>query len=361
MRRLPPLHRLSLAIPVVGVFAASGSWTAQEVERPRVHLVATGGSIAKRDSGRLTADQLVAIAPGLEQHARVKTEQFRNLSSSSLTLDDWVALSRRIQGLLDHDHGLAGVVVTSGTDTLEELAYFLHLTITDGRPVVVVGSMRTPDAAGYDGGANLVAAVRASVARHARGRGVLVVMNGDIHSAREVAKTDADRVPAFESRGAGRLGVVEPNRVRFERTGDKRHTVSSEFGGASYSVLPRVDIVLFYQGASGDLIQAAIDRGAQGIVVAVAGADASGGTMGPAIARGAIAGVPIVLSTRTGSGRIRVPGAEQARLAGATDVEPERYVIGAEDLPPLKARILLMLALTRTENPREIQRMFTEY
>jgi L-asparaginase len=329
-------------------------------ERPRLHLIGTGGSIARRDNGRMTASELMAIAPDLDRHARVEAEQIRNLPSSLLTLADWITISRRIQELFARDSDLSGIIVTCGTDTLEELAYFLTLTVADARPVVVVGAMRTPDVQGYDGGANLAAAVRTGAARAARGQGALVVMNGEVHSAREVSKSDSARLSAFESRGAGRLGVVRPDRVVFERSASKRHTTASEFDVRSLRDLPRVDIVLFYQGASGDLIQAALDRGARGVVVAVAGADASGGTMAPAIARAVGRQVPVVLSTRTGSGRLSL-GSGQAGPAGRVLNPQTPFLVSGEDLPPLKARILLMLGLTKTRDPRELQRMFLEY
>jgi L-asparaginase len=330
-------------------------------DRPRLHLIATGGSIAGRDDGRLGAAELLAIAPGIDRIARVEAEQLRNVSSSLLTLADWIAVSRRIRERFAADRDLAGLLVTCGTDTLEELAYFLHLTVADARPVVVVGAMRTPDARGYDGGANLAAAVRTAAARGARTQGVLVVMNGEIHSARDVSKADAARLSAFESPAAGRLGLVRPERVVFERRAAKRHTLSSEFDVGSLGELPRVDVVLFYQGASGDLIQAALDRGARGVIVAVAGADVSGGTMGSAIARAAGQRVPVVLATRTGSGRVSLGNAQPGPFDRLLDADELPFVVSAEDLPPLKARILLMLGLTKTRDPREIQRMFNEY
>jgi L-asparaginase len=262
-------------------------------------------------------------------------------------------------------------VVTSGTDTLEELAYFLHLTVRDPRPVVVVGSMRNPSTLGYEGAANLLEAFRVAASPDARGKGVLVVLNDEINSAREVTKTDALRLQTFQSRTAGVLGVVDADRVVFYRSPVKRHTADSEFDVSAISALPRVDVVMVYQDAAGDLIQAAADLGAQGIVVAAAGAGATSGTQSDGLAYAAGKGVVVVTTTRTGSGRISGTrssgpppaqgGAAPAPAGATTPPRPRRASIGGEDLQPVKARILLMLALTRTKDPVEIQRMFLQY
>jgi L-asparaginase len=164
------------------------------LEGPRVRLVATGGTISNRDGGRLTAEELVALMPSVGRYARPEYEQFANLSSSELTLQQWVSLSKRINQLFKEDEALAGVVVTSGTDTLEELAYFLDLTVRSDRPVVVVGSMRNPSTVGYEGSANLQEAFRVAADTASRGRGVMVVLNDEINAAREVTKTDARRL-----------------------------------------------------------------------------------------------------------------------------------------------------------------------
>lgn len=324
-------------------------------ERPRVRLIATGGTISNRAGGRLSADELVESLTGIERHARPEFEQFANVASSALTLRQWVELARRINTLFAGDPGLAGVVVTSGTDTLEETAYFLHLTVRSDKPVVVVGSMRNPSTLGYEGAANLLAGFRVAADPAARGKGVLVVLNDEINSAREVTKTDALRLDTFDTRGYGVLGVVDSDRVVWYRSTTRRHTSASEFDLDGVEDLPRVDIVMVYQGASGDIIRALVDQGAQGIVIASAGAGAVSGTQGEGIRHALEEGVPVVTSTRTGSGRV----AARTRPGSADATRPRR--IAAEDLTPLKARTLLMLALTKTTDTREIQRMFLEY
>lgn len=321
-------------------------------DAPRVRLIATGGTIATRSGGsRLTAQELVESVPGLQRYVRAEWEQFSNVPSTALAVEQWLQLARRLNELFAGDSSLAGIVVATGTDTLEELAYFLHLTVRTSRPVVLVGSMRPAGAPGADGPANLLAAFRSAADESSADKGVLVVMNDEINSAREVVKTDAQRLSTFQSRHYGVLGVVDPDRVLFYRQPVKRHTRLSEFDVRDVSDLPRVDIVLFYQGATPDLVRAAIDFGAKGLVLAVAGADTTAGSLGTGLTYASRHRVPVVLSTRTGEGRIASPSGNAAI--------PE-YIAG-EDLSPLKARILLALALTRTRTPTELQRVFREY
>jgi L-asparaginase len=341
-------------------------------ELPRVRLVATGGTISNRAGGRLTAVELLGSIPALERYVRAEAEQFANTASSSLTLNQWLGLARRINELYRQDADLAGVVVTSGTDTLEELAYFLDLTVLDARPVVVVGSMRNPSTLGYEGAANLLEGFRVAAEPESRNKGVLVVLNDEINSAREVTKTDALRLQTFQSRIYGVLGVVDSDRVVYYRDVVKRHTVKSEFDLAGVTALPRVDILMVYQGATGDLIKAAVDSGAKGLVIATAGAGATAPGQSEGFQYAASKGVFLVNATRTGSGRIAArrgqvpagttpPAGAAAAAAPAAQQRPRRSFIAAEDLTPLKARILLMVALTKTEDPDVLQRMFTEY
>jgi L-asparaginase len=338
-------------------------WTTAAVAQPRVHLVATGGTISNRDGGRLTAEELAKSVPGVEKHAALSYEQFANVASSQLTLDQWLGLARRVNELFATDSALAGIVVTSGTDTLEETAFFLHLTVRDSRPVVVAGSMRNPSTLGYEGAVNLLEAVRVAAAPTARDRGVLVVLNDEINSARDVTKTDALRLQTFRSREYGQLGVVDRDRVVFFRQILQRHTSKSEFNIEVVKQLPRVDVILTYQGAPGDLIKAAVDAGAKGVIVAGAGAGAMSGTQSEGVDYAAQEGVFVVTSTRTGSGRIVPPASTSSSSAQLTPAQQRRreFSIAAEDHAPLKARVLLMLALTITTDRVQIQRMFSEY
>jgi L-asparaginase len=345
----PPAFALILTALVLG--AGVGMRTLAENELPRVKFLATGGTIATRGGTRMTAEEVLQLVPGLQRYARPEPEQFANVASTALTLDQWVQLSKRVNQVFEEDPGLAGAVITSGTDSLEELAYFLHLTVKTLRPVVVVGAMRSAGAPGYEGPANLLDAFRVAATPESRGKGVLVVLNDEINSAREVTKTDALRLQTFQSRGYGILGVVDPDRIVYYREALKRHTAKSEFDVSTLTSLPRVDIMMFYQGASSDLLQASVDAGAKGVVIAVAGADLTGGSLAPGIAYAERQGVMVVAATRTGSGRIAALPSNKLREG----------MIGGEDLTPLKARILLMLALTKTHSAADIQKMFTEY
>ena len=330
---------------------------------PRVHFVATGGTISNKEGGRLSAAELATSMPGVERVAELTHEQFKNVASSELTLKDWVALSKRINELFAADNGLAGIVVTSGTDTLEETAFFLHLTVRDPRPVVVVGSMRNPSTVGYEGAANLLEGVRVAADTQSRNKGALVVLNDEINSARNVTKTDALRLQTFRSREYGQLGVVDRDRVVFFSQITQRHNERSEFDITKITELPRVDVIMVYQDASGDLIKAAVDQGAKGIVIAVAGAGATSGTQNEGLAYAASKGVFIVTSTRTGSGRIAPPRTDTTGNFRPSPEQQRRrqFTIAGEDHVPVKARVLLMLALTRSDNRDEIQRMFSEY
>jgi L-asparaginase len=333
-----------------GPLQASPSATA--IALPRVRLIATGGSISNRTGGRLTAEELVTSIPGVEKYVRPEFEQFTNVSSGSLTLKQWIGLANRINTALVDDPELAGIVVTSGTDTLEETAYFLDLTVRTDKPVVIVGSMRNPNALGYEGAANLLEGYRVAADPRSRGKGVLVVLNDEINSARDVTKTDAHRLDTFQSRSYGILGVVDADRIVYYRDVVKRHAAKSEFDVSKVEDLPRVDIVMTYQGASGDVIKSLVDRGAKGIVIAAAGAGATSGTQEEGIRYAVDKEVFVVMTTRTGSGRI---------ASRNTASSSPRFQIQGEDLAPVKARILLMLALTKTNDGAEIQRMFTEY
>jgi L-asparaginase len=339
-----------------------------QVQLPRVHFVATGGTISNKDGGRLTAEELSKSMPGVERFARLSHEQFANVASSELSLAQWLGLSKRINEIFASDKELAGIVVTSGTDTLEETAFFLHLTVRDPRPVVIVGSMRNPSTVGYEGAANLLEGVRVAAEPASRNKGALVVLNDEINSARNVTKTDALRLQTFRSREYGQLGVVDRDRVVFFNQITQRHNEQVEFDISKVNELPRVDVIMVYQGASGDLIKAAVDNGAKGIVIAVAGAGATSGTQNEGLNYAASKGVFIVSSTRTGSGRIAPPQQRGGDAAPTPNPQanPEQqrrrqFTIAGEDHTPVKARVLLMVALTKTTDRNELQRIFSEY
>ena len=319
---------------------------AQASALPRVHLFATGGTISNRTGGRLTVDELIQSVPNLDRRVQATGEQFANVASGAVTMEMWLDLARRINDKFRKDPGLAGVVVTSGTDTLEELAYFLHLTVRDARPCVVVGSMRNPSTLGYEGTANLEDAFTVAADPASKNMGGLVVLNNEINSSREVTKTDSQLLSTFSSRDYGVLGQVY-DRPLYSRKPVRRHTAASEFDVDKITAMPRVDVILTYQGAPGDLIKAAADNGAKGIVIAGAGVGATSGTQGEGITYAIGKGVFVVTTTRTGGGGVGA-GGRGLRIQG-------------DDLLPVKARVLLMLALATTTDAAEVQRMFREY
>ena len=325
---------------------------AQQGKPPEVLVLATGGTIAStgnyygdRGGGevnKISAEQLTAAAPGIEKVATIMTEQFSNVASGAIGPKQWMDLSRRINAAFRDRSSLAGIVVTHGTDTMEETAYFLDLTVAGDRPVVVTGAMRPADAIGADGPANLFNAVRAAAAPASRGRGAMVLMDDRLFAAREVTKTNTTRVETFQAPEHGPLAIVDHDTIFYNRA---RPTRPPAFDISKVTELPRVDIIYSYGGADSVLIDAAIAAGAKGIVVAGVGAGGTTPGQGAALRRANEKGVIVVIGSRTGSGR--VAGSQNRPSAGDLNVQ--------------KARILLMLAVTRTQDRAEIAKIFNEY
>ncbi len=321
----------------------------QEVGRPEIVILTTGGTIASRIGAPMAeGDSLVGAVPELLDYAKVRVEEFSRIGSSQMTPAHWLRLSKRINTLFQ-DSGLAGVVVTHGTDTLDETAFFLNLTVRDRRPVVLVGSMRSANEISADGPANLLNAVRVAVSQESAGKGVLVVLNEDVAAARDVWKTDNRRVHTFRSPELGFIGFADPDTVIFYRSPLRLHTWQVEFQPTTIDSLPRVEIAVDYTGFDGSTVDYLTSRRPDGIVLATfAGGRMSAGAR-RAIAQAAEAGTPVVIASR-------VPG---GRIVGNPLGDIPAVV--ARDLPPHKARILLMLALTRTRDRAEIQRVFDTY
>ena len=333
--------------------ALLGSSTAgaQQAKPPEVLVLATGGTIASTgnyygDRGgevnKVSVDELTKAAPGIDKVATISAEQFSNVASGAIGPKQWMALARRINAAFRERSSLAGVVVTHGTDTMEETSYFLDLTVTGDRPVIVTGAMRPADAIGADGPANLFNAVRAAAAPASRGRGAMVLMDDRLFAAREVTKTNTTRVETFQAPEHGPLAIVDHDTIYFNRA---RPTRRPAFDLSSVTELPRVDIIYTYGGADSVLIDAAVAAGAKGIVVAGVGAGGTTPGQGAALRRANEKGVVVVVGSRTGSGRV----------AGST-TRP-----GPGDLNVQKARILLMLALTRTQDRAEVAKIFNDY
>jgi L-asparaginase len=332
--------------------------------KPIVYVLSTGGTIAGSGSsatdlsnykpGAILGEQLVKAVPQIAQIADVRVEQIVNVRSSDLTIDNWLTLAKRINAILKETPAVAGFVVTSGTNTLEETSYFLHLTVRSDKPVVLVGAMRPATAMSADGPLNLLNAVKTAIAPESRGKGGLIVLNDEINAARDTTKTNTLRVETFRAPELGILGYVDEDRISYYRAPTKRHTANSEFDVTNLKTLPKVTILYSYIEPDATLIHAAIKSGAKGIVFAGTG----NGTLSifeanvvkeinamPAASRPAL-----VRSSRVGNGRV-TPTSEFDAM----------NIVPSDTLTPQKARILLMLALTKTSDLKEIRRMFAEY
>jgi L-asparaginase len=321
---------------------------------PRVVVLATGGTIASKFdpaigalSATVTGADLVRAVPGLDEIARIEVEQVANIGSYDMTPDIWRRLSARANEVLAMPD-VSGVVVTHGTDTLEETAYFLDLTVTSPKPVVVVGAQRAASYFDSDGPRNLLNAVRVAVSPEAVGKGTLVVMNGQINAAREVTKTNTIEVETFKTLEFGALGIADIAAVRFYRAPLRRQTITL----SNQQVLGRVEIVTQYAGADGRIISLLLQSGnIDGLVVEGFGlGHITAGTL-EAIKEARRRGIQVVLSTRVYTGRV-IP-------LYARDVEAQQIgCIRADNLSAQKARVLLMLALTRTKSAEELQKYF---
>lgn len=327
---------------------------------PHIKILATGGTIAgsAKNAGQLTGytagalgvESLIAAVPELQTVADVSGEQLANIDSCNLTSALWFKLAERCNELMT-DNSVDGIVITHGTDTLEETAYFLNLTVNGTKPVVLTGAMRPATALSADGPLDLLNAVKTAACREAAGQGVMVVMNDIIMAARYATKTSAFKVEAFQAVPYGQLGTIAGGKVYFEAQVKKRHTLQSVFAGKNYEVLPRVDIIYTHCDDDGVLIDAAVKAGAQGIVYAGSGMGSVHCGAEQALVQAAKHGIIVVRSTRVSEGRV-LPANSKWDEAG---------FISGGNLNPQKARILLQLALTQTHSTREVQRFFDDY
>ena len=330
---------------------------------PRVYLIGTGGSISFVGDSRtdyvdynyydrhLTIEELLARVPETAEFAEVLPEQYVNVGSGSVGPGHWLDLARRCNAIFRDDPAAAGIAITHGTATLEETAYFLNLTVKDRRPVVITGAMRPPTALGTDVDVNLMDCIRVAAAPHSADRGTLTVLNNEIQAAREVVKSNSYRLETFRSGELGCLGYADSDgQVVFYRRPEQAHTAATEFAVVDLTELPRVDIAYAYAGADGVVIDALVAAGARGIVAAGLGSGGSPPAFMAALQRAVARGIPVVIATQTGNGRV---------------VRSRRFredgYLAADNLTPKKARILLMLALTQTGEPGELQRMLETY
>jgi L-asparaginase len=327
---------------------------------PRVQVLATGGTIAGAQpkggarsykAATFSVDALIAAVPQLADLARLEVENVAAIGSQDMDDATWLKLAARTQAVLEQPD-ISGVVITHGTDTMEETAFFLNLVVHSAKPVVLVGAMRPATAISADGPMNLYNAVAVAADPAAAGRGVLVVANDEIHFARELAKTNTTQVGTFRSTHRGLAGLVNAGRLHLYAPPVRRHTLQSEFTVTALSRLPRVEIVYAYAGMGRSQIDGAVAAGSAGIVIAGVG---DGNLAAPALeaaAEAARKGIVIVRSSRTGGGVVE------------RNIEIDDDALGfvaADELNPQKARVLLMLGLTRTRDVSALQVLFFTY
>ncbi len=332
------------------------------MSKPKVAFIGTGGTISSLGRGPLDlqdyasvgtmmhAEELLARWPETALVADVIAVRYKNIPSPAIGFPEWKALAALCQQLVHDTPDLAGIVIGHGTATLEETAYFLNLTIKVSIPVVVVGSQRPSSALSSDAGMNLVNAIRVAASPEARDMGVLVLLNDEIHAAREVTKTSTLRLQTFRTPDFGVLGHADGDAVAFYRRPIRRHAPDTEFDIAAIEALPRVDISYAYAGGDGVAVRAFAAAGAKGII----SAGFAPGFCPPdeieALTDAAKQGIVVVQSTRAGSGR----------TFRGTKLQQAGFLI-ADNLNPQKARILLALALNMTSDPETIMRLFRTY
>ena len=325
---------------------------------PHIVILATGGTIAGSAASRTNStsyqpaavgiESLLKAIPELETVARVSGEQITQIASADMSVALWQQLAARVNALLA-DVAVHGVVITHGTDTMEETAYFLNLTVASEKPVVLVGAMRPSSALSADGPANLLQAVSVATTASAAGRGVMVLMNGLVHAAREVSKFNTSALDAFRSHDAGVLGSVVANRVHWGRSPAQAHTQASPFRTDAGKTLPSVEILYGYAGVSRVAIDAFVQAGIKGLVHAGVGDGCvSAGTLA-ALKDARQAGVQIVRASRVATGFV-------SRNGQVNDDECDFITAGS--LSPQKARILLMLGLAADGDSRQLQAWF---
>jgi L-asparaginase len=352
--------RSFVAVAVVLTAITAQSTFAQDKKLPNVVILATGGTIAGAaatgtqagyTSGAVTIDAMLQAVPGIKDIANVKGEQISNVGSQDMSFDIMLKLAKRINELLATD-AVDGIVVTHGTDTMEETAYFLNLVVKSEKPVVLVGSMRPSTAVSADGPLNLYNGVGVAVDPAAKGRGVLLVMNDWIHGAHSLTKTSTTAVQTFMSPLRGLVGTAAYGKNDWYSSPGWKHTTGSEFNVSGVTKLPRVDILYGCADMSPDLIDAAANAGAKGIVIAGVGNGNMNKASLDAAARVAKKGVIVVRSSRVATGSV-------GRNVEVND--DELNLIASDELNPQKARILLSLALLKSHTPQELQNLFYQY
>ena len=325
--------------------------------KPTIYILATGGTIAGSGSGALdtsytsgtvTVDKLIAAVPDINKIATIKGEQISNIGSQEMNNEVWFKLANRVNELLTSGKA-DGVVITHGTDTMEETAYFLNLVVKSDKPIVMVGAMRNSGSLSADGPLNIFNAVNVAMNKEAAGKGVMVVMNDEIHAAREVTKTNTTAVDTFKSPNSGKIGTVFYGNVKFYMNPTRKHTVNSAFDITKIKELPRVDIIYSHSNDNPDFVNVAVKNGAKGIVNAGMGNGNPFPSALEALGEAVKVGVVVVRDSRVGSGETTLNG----------EVDDGKYgFLASDNLNAQKARVLLMLALTQTTDKAKIQELF---
>jgi len=332
----------------------------QNKDLPNVVILATGGTIAGSaesatqagyTSGKVGIEAMIDAVPGIRDLANITGEQTANVGSQDMSIEIWLTLANRINELLATDK-VDGIVITHGTDTQEETAYFLNLVVKSDKPVVTTGSMRPSTAVSAEGPLNLYNAVAVAANPKSKGHGVMVVMNDQIHSAQAVTKTNTTSVQTFMSPIQGLMGAVIYGQLEFYRQPHGIHTVDSEFSVKGLKKLPRVDIIYADVSATSDLIDFSIKAGAKGIVIAGVGNGNMNAAMLETCKKAAAEGIIVVRSTRVPTGYV---------LRNAEVNDDENGTIASDELNAQKSRVLLMLTLLKERSLEDIQRLFYTY
>lgn len=329
-------------------------------QKPKVRIIATGGTIAgvsksatesSYKAGELGVFQLLQAVPEVKNLADVSGEQLVKIGSQDMNDDVWLKLAKRINELLNKE-GYDGVVITHGTDTMEETAYFLNLTVHSNKPVVMVGAMRPSTGMSADGPLNLYNAVAVAASPNASGRGVMVVMNDVVLDAKDVIKTNTTAVETFQGANYGKLAYIHNGKTYFTRTPQNKHTTQSVFNVDNLRSLPKVGIVYGYSNMSELPMKAFVDAKFDGIVYAGVGNGNFYHTLFDMAVQAQQKGIQIVRSSRVATG---------ATTLDAEVDDAKYHFVAAQALNPQKARVLLMLALTKTKDWKQIQQYFNEY
>nr|WP_298726484.1 type II asparaginase [uncultured Steroidobacter sp.] len=356
----PPFRSRAASVLALLLCAICWQAAAAQQDKPHVTILATGGTIAGAaetgtqsgyKSGAVTIDAMLAAVPGIDKLATVKGEQVANVGSQDMSFDILLTLAKRINELAPSPD-VDGFVITHGTDTMEESAFFLNLTVKTDKPVVMVGSMRPSTALSADGPLNLYNAVAVAADPRAKGHGVMVVMNDQIHAAHSLTKTSTTAVETFMSPLRGLVGVASYGKNHFYNSPTWKHTKQSEFDISNVTKLPRVDVVFADVDMPGDLIDCSVERGAKGIVIAGVGNGNMNKAGVDAAERAVKKGVVVVRSSRVPTGYV------------GRNVELDDDKLGfvaSYELNPQKARILLSLALLQQRSPADIQNLYDLY